>query len=136
MVKPARTFPMSLRPQRRGFTLIELLIVLSIIAVLLTLSVPRYFQSVDYSKETVLAENLRTTRDSIDKFLADNGRYPDSLDELVSKRYLRGLPMDPIVGNATSWKLTPPPTGYKGQVYDLHSSAPGNTRDGKLFSDL
>jgi len=122
--------------QARAFTLIELLVVLSIIAVLLSLSVPRYFQSVDYSKETILAENLRTVRETIDKFYGDTGRYPESLDELVEKRYLRSLPMDPVAGNATAWIVQPPPAGEKGKVYNLHSSAPGVTRDGLAFANL
>jgi len=122
--------------QIRAFTLIELLVVLSIIAVLLSLSVPRYFQSVDYSKEAILIENLRTVRETIDKFYGDAGRYPESLDELVDKRYLRSLPMDPVVGNATDWIVIPPPAGDKGKVYNLHSSASGVTRDGLAFSNL
>ncbi|XHO07821.1 hypothetical protein ACEQUB_p01068 (plasmid) [Ralstonia syzygii] len=56
-----------------GFTLVELLVVLAIVAVLLTIAVPRYFSSVDRAKETVLVENLRTTRDAIGKFLATPG---------------------------------------------------------------
>ncbi|WP_409194167.1 type II secretion system protein [Accumulibacter sp.] len=121
----------------RGFTLIELLVVLSIIALLLTLAVPRYFHSIDTSKETVLGENLRIVRETIDKFYGDNGRYPDSLDELVSQRYLRALPYDPVTGSTTTWIVVAPETpDAKGNVYDIKSGAPGNTRDGKPFADL
>lgn len=119
-----------------GFTLIELLVVLAIVALLLTLSVPRYFQSIDVSKETVLVENLRTTRDTIDKFYADNGRYPDSLDELVERKYLRALPVDPVTESTTTWLLVPPDDGDKGNVYGIKSGAQGHTRDGRSFADL
>lgn len=120
----------------RGFTLIELLVVLAILAVLLTLTVPRYFQHVDVARERVLVENLRTTRDAIDKFFADQNRYPDSLDELVEKKYLRSLPVDPILEKDNAWQIDAPPTDKKGQVYDLHSTAPGSTHDGHPFSGL
>lgn len=78
-----------------GFTLIELLVVLAIVAFLLTLSLPRYFHSIDKSKETVLKENLRVTRETIDKYYDDTGHYPDSLQDLVDHHYLRALPVDP-----------------------------------------
>jgi len=120
----------------RGFTLIELLVVLAIVATLLMLSLPRYSQSVDVARERVLVENLRTTRDAIDKFYADTLRYPDSLDELVEKRYLRALPMDPIADSDRTWTLVPPSADRKGQVADLKSSAPGQTQDARNFSDL
>lgn len=119
-----------------GFTLIELLVVLAIVALLLTLAVPRYFQSIDASKETVLAENLRTTRETIDKFYADTGRYPESLDELVEHKYLRALPVDPITESTTTWILVPPEDTEKGKVYSIKSGASGNTRDGKPFAEL
>lgn len=133
-----------LAPKRRwrpralaaGFTLIELLVVMAIVATLLTLTLPRYFQSVDSSKETVLMENLRATREAIDKFYGDNGRYPDSLDELVGKRYLRSLPVDPVTDSASTWTIIPPPDPTKGKVYDLKSAAPGKARDGRLLSEL
>lgn len=119
-----------------GFTLIELLVVLAIIAVMLTLAVPRYFGQIDTAKETVLRDNLKTTRDVIDKFYGDTGRYPESLEELVEKRYLRATPVDPITGVSGSWVLVPPPDGYKGMVYDLKSGAPGATREGRQFADM
>ena len=73
----------------RGFTLIELLVVLGIIALLLTLAVPRFFPSIDGAKETILADNLRNTRQVIDQYRSDTGRYPESLEQLVEQRYLR-----------------------------------------------
>ena len=124
------------RPPHRGFTLIELLVVLAIVATLLALSLPRYGQSVDVARERVLVENLRTTRDAIDKFYADTKRYPESLDELVEKRYLRSLPMDPITETDKAWRIVPPPSDKKGQVGDLKSSAEGQTLDGKAFTEL
>lgn len=121
----------------RGFTLIELLVVLSIIALLLTLAVPRYFHSIDTAKEAVLSENLHIARETIDKFYGDKGRYPDSLDELVSEKYLRSLPHDPITGSDSTWTIIAPDTpSAKGNVYDLKSGAPGTTREGKPFAEL
>jgi general secretion pathway protein G len=119
----------------RGFTLIELLVVLAIVATLLTLVTPRYFSHIQSSKETVLRDNLRTTRDVIDKFYGDVGRYPDSLQELVDKNYLRSLPLDPLTESDTTWLLVDVPTGYKGSVYGLKSGAPGNSREGKAYAE-
>jgi general secretion pathway protein G len=121
---------------RNGFTLIELLVVLAIVALLLTLALPRYFQSIDASKEAILAENLRIARETIDKFYGDTGRYPESLEELVEKKYLRALPVDPITESTATWVLLPPDDDAKGNIYNLKSGAPGNTRDGKPFSAL
>jgi len=122
--------------RRSGFTLIELLVVLAIIALLATLAMPKYFQSIDVAKETILVENLHTARDTIDKFYSDTGRYPETLDELVAKNYLRTLPFDPIADSATAWVLVPPDSGYKGKVYNLKSSALGLARSGKPFAEL
>ena len=80
------------RASRRGFTLIELLVVLAIMGTLLTIALPRYLHSVARSREAVLHEDLHVMRTAIDHFLADSGRYPASLAELVERRYLRKLP--------------------------------------------
>lgn len=119
----------------RGFTLIELLIVLGIVALLLTLAVPRFFPSVDKSKETILAENLRNTRIVIDQYRADTGRYPDSLEQLVEKKYLRELPYDPLTESRETWVVQPPEEGEQGEVYNLHSGAPGNDRNGRPYAE-
>jgi len=120
----------------RGFTLIELLVVLSIVSLLLTLAVPRYFQSIDAARDTVLVDNLRTTREVLDKFYGDTGRYPDSLEELVEANYLQGLPFDPVRDSRTAWVLEAPKEGVKGKVYNLRSSAPGNNRRGVAYGAL
>ena len=122
--------------KRQGFTLIELLVVLAIIALLTTIALPRYFQSVDRSKEVILVENLRASRDAIDKFYADRGRYPNSLLELVELRYLRSVPVDPITGNDQTWILVPTTNEAEGAFLDIRSGAEGNRSDGKPFSEL
>ena len=121
---------------RRGFTLIELLVVLAIVALLLTLAVPRYFPTIDSAKETILMDNLRNTREVIDQFYADRGRYPDSLEQLVEKKYLRTLPVDPITDSSTTWLVVPPEDATKGNVYGIRSGAPGTSRNGTPYSEL
>jgi general secretion pathway protein G len=118
----------------KGFTLIELLVVLAIVAILLTLVAPRYFSQLETSKEVVLKDNLRSTREVIDKFYGDIGRYPDSLDELVEKKYLRSLPFDPVTDSTTTWQIITVPTGYKGNVFDLKSGAVGTSRQGQTYA--
>lgn len=117
-----------------GFTLIELLVVMTIIAILISIVAPRYFNSIDKSKETVLRQDLSIVREAIDKYYGDNDKYPDSLDDLVSKKYLRKIPLDPITDSTTTWVLVPPNDVDQGGVLDLHSGAPGNGRDGTPYS--
>jgi general secretion pathway protein G len=121
--------------RNRGFTLIELLVVMAIIGTLLTIAVPRYLHSVDKSREAVLHQNLALTRQALDKFFGDNGKYPDNLDELVSKKYLRSLPYDPIADSNTAWLIISPEAADKGVVFDIRSSAPGHGLDGTEYKD-
>ena len=118
-----------------GFTLIELLVVMAIIALLLTIAVPRYFHSTDRAKEAVLKEDLAQMRDAIDKYYGDRGRYPDSLDDLVQKKYLRRLPADPITGSEQTWLTQVPEESGKGAVADVRSGAPGAALDGTKYGD-
>ena len=121
---------------RRGFTLIELLVVLAIIALLLTIAVPRYFQTIDSSKETILIKNLQITRDAIDKYYGDTGKYPNSLSDLVDKKYLRALPIDPITDSSSTWIIVAPDDNEKGSVFNIKSGAQGQTHLGKSFISL
>lgn len=121
-------------PQGTGFTLIELLAVLAIVATLLTLALPRYFSSVDKSKETVLKENLHRMREAVSHYYADKGRYPDTLDALATDKYLRRVPLDPITESAATWVIVPPEDPQKGGVYDVRSGAQGKGLDGTEYA--
>ena len=115
-----------------GFTLVELLVVMAIIATLLSIVAPKYFNSLDRSKETVLRQDLNVMRDAIDKFNSDTGKYPGDMAELVEKRYLRAIPIDPLTESADTWVAVPPP-GNIGGVYDVHSGSPDQAKDGTFY---
>lgn len=109
--------------RQQAFTLIEMLVVMTLIAMLLTLAVPRYFTALDNGRQRVQTQNIATLRDAIDKFFADQGRYPDALDELVSKKYLRQIPLDPVSESA-NWVVIAPKDSTQGNVYDIQASPP------------
>jgi general secretion pathway protein G len=124
-----------MRHKNRGFTLIELIVVMTIVSLLLTLAAPRYFRSIEKSKETVLKATLSGTRDALDKYHADTGRYPDQLADLVNKHYLRTLPWDPMVESAEAWIIVPPSNGQEGGVYNINSGAVGSGEDGVPYAE-
>lgn len=109
----------------RGFTLIELMIVVAIIGILATIAQPMFKTAVKKSREAALKENLFNLRSVLDQFCADTGKYPDSLNELVDKGYIRKLPVDPMTGNS-DWNIEffsgESDTGEDtGGIFDVHS---------------
>jgi general secretion pathway protein G len=118
-----------------GFTLIELMVVMAIIAVLLSLAVPKYFHSVEKSREAVLKEDLGRMREALDKYYGDVGKYPDTLDDLVTRKYLRKIPQDPITESDASWVSVAPEKADMGNVYDIKSGATGVAIDGTAYAD-
>lgn len=135
----------------KGFTLIELLVVLAIIAAMLSIAAPRYFRAADDAREAALKANLHAIREAIDHYHGDMGVYPGTLAELVDRRYLRSIPIDPISESAETWKLLPLPdlpaeislstqvpeaiTDTTG-IYDVRSGADGVDRNGVPYENL
>lgn len=118
----------------RGFTLIELLVVLSVIATLLTIALPRYFQHLDRAREAALRQSLQVLREAIDKYHGDTGRFPETLDDLATKRYLRRVPPDPITESTETWVPVPPPDEPGARkVWDVRSGAEGQGLDGSDY---
>lgn len=120
---------------RRGFTLIELLVVMAIIAMLLTLASPRYFSHIDKAKEDVLREDLYLMRDAIDKHYIDRGRYPDQLEDLVTYKYLRAVPVDPYTGSRNTWVVVAVTDDSAGTVFNVKSPSSEKARDGSALKD-
>jgi general secretion pathway protein G len=124
----------------RGFTMVELLVVVSIMVILATMGMTQYRNSVIYSRESVLKEDLFRLRDAIDQYYADKGQYPSTLDALVSDGYIRKIPEDPFTRNNSSWQTVPAepdpnnPTAEAG-VYDVKSGSDATAIDGTKYAD-
>ncbi len=123
-----------------GFTLIELMVVMSLIVVLASIGLALYANSVTRAKEAVLKEDLFRMRDSIDQYYADKGRYPASLEELVSEKYLRAIPVDPFTLSAGTWQtvLSEPEPGNAAAtpgIYDVKSGAEQTAIDGTSYAE-
>lgn len=113
---------MTRRPRPlHGFTMIELVIVMAMLGLLLSLALPQYMAALERGREQVLQSNLATMREAIDKFYGDRGRYPDTLEDLVSQRYLRAIPNDPFTESPT-WVVVAPAEPDKGGVIDVRST--------------
>ena len=121
---------------RRGFTLIEVLMVLAVVALLLSIALPRYFGALDKSRDVALQESLKVLRISLDRFFADKGRHPETLDELVEHKYLRAVPVDPVTESNASWVLISSSDANERGVVDVKSGAAGMAADGRAYGSL
>lgn len=127
-------------PSDGGWTLIELLVVLSLIMILASMAMVQHRNSLQTAKEAALKSDLYIMRDAIDQYYADKARYPESIEALVSEKYLRAVPKDPITNSTTTWQTTPAESepgmlSSRAGIYDVKSGAPGNAMDGSRYSD-
>jgi general secretion pathway protein G len=141
VANPSIKYPATNRAMRdAGFTMIELMVVMALIAILATIGMAQYRQSVVYSRESVLKEDLFRLRDAIDQYYADKGQYPSTLDALVSDGYVRKLPDDPFTRSNSSWQTVPAepdpnnPTAEAG-VFDVKSGSDATALDGTKYSE-
>jgi general secretion pathway protein G len=88
-----------------GFTLVELLVVMAILGILVAIAVPQLQQAPIRAKEATLREDLFTFRSCLDQYYADKGHYPDSLQTLVTDKYIRKIPVDPFTKSADTWQV-------------------------------
>jgi len=131
----SKLVPQSLNKISRGFTLIELMVVMTVIALLISIAVPRYFHSVDKAKEATLKQSLSVMRVAIDKFYGDHDRYPATINELVTKKYIRAVPVDPITESTETWVTQAPNADTGDGVFDIKSGAPGTAKDGTAYAE-
>src|SRR5918998_4142780 len=126
------------RVKSAGFTLLELMIVISIIIILASITLPQYQKTIMHTRETVLKDDLRKMRSLIDQFAADKGRLPQSLDDLVSEGYMREVPVDPFTGQK-DWTVTTgeDPNSLQGEtgMTDVHSSSAEVSTEGTPYSE-
>ena len=127
------------RARQRGFTLLEMITVVAIMSILVAIALPNYKVAIIQSREAVLREDLYRFRDLIDQYYADKGRYPASLETLVTDGYMRKIPVDPMT-NQANWEEVPAepdpdnPDELPG-VYDVHSASTATAMDGSTYNE-
>ena len=122
-----------------GFTLIELMIVITIIMILASISIPIYMNSIVHAKEAVLRDDLFTMRNCIDQYTLDKQKAPQSLQDLVSGGYLKALPKDPFTNSSETWQAVSDdslmdPNQTQPGITDVHSGATGVGSDGTAYN--
>jgi len=124
---------------RSGFTLIELLIVITLIMILAGIAMVQYRNSITAAEEAVLRTDLLRMRDAMDQYYADKGRYPASLETLVSERYMREIPIDPTTRSRDTWVTVmaePDPSNATGGpgISDVKSGSDKTGLNGTRYS--
>jgi general secretion pathway protein G len=118
-----------------GFTLLELMIVMAIVGILATLAEPTFHTATVKAREAALKKDLFIFRDGIDQYYADQGVYPPSLKDLLGKKYLRAIPVDPFTKSGDTW-VEVMAQGDEGEsgVFDVHSGSDMVALDGTAYN--
>jgi general secretion pathway protein G len=124
----------------RGFTLIELMIVISIIAILMSVAIPNYLRSLAHARESALKQDLHTLRSAIDQYTLDKQKAPQALDDIVQAGYLREIPKDPMTNSNTTWQVVQDQDTImttdqdQGGIVDVHSGSTQMSSEGTAYN--
>ena len=121
-----------------GFTLLELMIVMAIIAILVSISIPIYSRSVVAARERALRSDLVSLRSAIWNYTLDKQKAPQSLDDLTASHYLDELPKDPMT-HETNWEVVEEETLLSVNqqdpgITDVHSASTATASDGTSYN--
>ena len=98
-----------------------------IITILAGISVAMYGNGITQAQEATLKTDLKEMREAIDAYHADKQKWPTTLDALVTEKYIREVPVDPVT-RAADWQTTPSepdpsnPLDEPG-ISDVHSAS-------------
>ena len=126
--------------KRAGFTIMELMVSMAIVLIVISVAVPLYQKSLTRARESVLRQNLFSLRTVIDEYTYDKQKAPQQLDDLVRDGYLRQIPLDPIVGNNTSWKIIMEDASASASqsepgIFDVRSGSEKTSLEGTPYSE-
>lgn len=125
----------SITRDQRGFTLLELMIVIAIVGILATMAIPSFKTATVKAREAVLKEDLFNLRNVIDQYYADNSVYPPALQDLVTKGYLRSIPVDPFTNSSSTWTEVMDTSGTTSGIFDVHSGSDKTGLNGVPYNE-
>jgi general secretion pathway protein G len=110
-----------------GFSLLEMMIVITVILILAGIAATRYERSVLRAREATLKQDLFVMRNAIQQYTLDKMAGPNSLDDLVSAKYLSSVPTDPITRtkdwHVDSEQVLLDPQQTSPGITDIHSNS-------------
>lgn len=133
-----RPVPGTLLRGQRGYSLLELVIAMFILILLISVAVPSYQRAMQNAREAVLKENLWQMRRAIDQYNADKGKPPQTLDDLITAKYLRERPKDPMTEEDNWTEVMDSEGGTSSDepgMTNIKSASDGVDSDGKAYSE-
>jgi len=91
---------------KKGFTLVEMITVLAIIGILTSIVIVSLDKVRSQSRDKKRMGDIKSLQLALENYYNRNGRYPNSLNDLVTPGVLAALPVDPSTNSTTTYKYS------------------------------
>jgi general secretion pathway protein G len=118
--------------------MLELMIIISIVAIMLSIAIPTYSRSIHSAREKALRSDLEILRADIWKYTLDKQKGPQGLDDLRAAGYMDRIPDDPIT-HEPNWEVVQEDVLLSVDqqdpgIVDVHSASNATASDGTAYS--
>ncbi|HEV2800025.1 MAG TPA: hypothetical protein VGW12_06000 [Pyrinomonadaceae bacterium] len=114
-----------------------LVVVFSMAGLLACSTMSQYHKTALEARESVLRDDLMQMRKLIDQYTFDQGKPPQTLEDLTRRGYMREVPDDPMTSKK-DWRVImgehPSAKGAKG-IIDVRSASTAKSVDGKPYNE-